>query len=174
MTEVSSHFIPASPWFAACVRALLLRDYYEVPIWCLESTWLKVPFRIYGLWEMNWELQTLSKGLNGDSFYVFTFVRKKLISRTKPDKERTVAKPLQLKRKKKKSIQIHTQSIAEKKISRVWGFYVCVYIFTVNFYSSKCLWLWWQTAFGLWDFKIDWKDENFEILGNANKWFLLT
>lgn len=44
-----------------------------------------------------------------NSFYVFTFVGKKLISRTKPDKERTVAKPLQLK-KKKKSIQMHTQT----------------------------------------------------------------
>lgn len=43
-----------------------------------------------------------------NSFYVFTFVGKKLISRTKPDKERTVAKPLQL--KKKKSIQMHTQT----------------------------------------------------------------
>lgn len=64
------------------------------------------------------ELQTLSKGLNGNSFYVFTFVRKKLISRTKPDKERTVAKPLQLKRKKKK-VYTYTNRIAEKKISRV-------------------------------------------------------
>lgn len=45
-----------------------------------------------------------------NSFYVFTFVGKKLISRTKPDKERTVAKPLQLKKKKKKSIQMHTQT----------------------------------------------------------------
>ena len=47
-----------------------------------------------------------------NSFYVFTFVGKKLISRTKPDKERTVAKPLQLKikKKKKKGIQMHTQT----------------------------------------------------------------
>lgn len=131
MTEVSSHFIPASPWFAACVRALLLRDYYEVPIWCLESTWLKVPFRIYGLWEMNWELQTLSKGLNGDSFYVFTFVRKKLISRTKPDKERTVAKPLQLKRKKKKKYtDTHTINSWEKNFKSMRVVCLCVYIYS--------------------------------------------
>lgn len=54
-----------------------------------------------------------------NSFYVFTFVGKKLISRTKPDKERTVAKPLQLKRKKKKVYRCTHKQKAEKKISRV-------------------------------------------------------
>lgn len=54
-----------------------------------------------------------------NSFYVFTFVGKKLISRTKPDKERTVAKPLQLKKKKKKYTYAHTNRKLRKKNLRV-------------------------------------------------------
>lgn len=62
------------------------------------------------------------------SFYVFRFVGKELISRTKPDKERTVAKPLQLKRKKEKYTDAHTNRIAEKKFQEYEGcMYVCIY-----------------------------------------------
>lgn len=63
-----------------------------------------------------------------NSFYVFTFVGKKLISRTKPDKERTVAKPLQLKKKKKVYRCTHKQK-AEKKIKSMRVVCMCVYIY---------------------------------------------
>ena len=63
-----------------------------------------------------------------NSFYVFTFVGKKLISRTKPDKERTVAKPLQFKKKKKVYRCTHKQK-AEKKIKSMRVVCMCVYIY---------------------------------------------
>lgn len=64
-----------------------------------------------------------------NSFYVFTFVGKKLISRTKPDKERTVAKPLQLKKKKKVYRCTHKQKAEKKKFKSMRVVCMCVYIY---------------------------------------------
>ena len=74
-----------------------------------------------------------------NSFYVFTFVGKKLISRTKPDKERTVAKPLQLKRKKKKYTDAHTNRKLRKKFQEYEGcMYVCIYLHLTYTVLSVC------------------------------------
>lgn len=71
------------------------------------------------------------------SFYIFRFIGKKFLApkflgQNQIEKERTVAKPLQLKRKKK-NLQMHTQRSGEKMFHsvRVVCRCVCVCVFTV-------------------------------------------
>lgn len=87
---------------------------------------------VCGGWIKNYRL--FPKDWMRNSFYIFTFIGKKLVTLTlleqnQTDKERIVAKWLQLKRKK--STQMHIQTIAEKKFSvECEGLCVCVYTFT--------------------------------------------
>lgn len=102
---------------------------------------------VCGGWIKNYRL--FPKDWMRNSFYIFTFIGKKLVTvkfleQNQTDKERIVAKWLHLKRKKVHKC-IYKQNIWEKIFSRMWGFVcMCVYIYilTSKFYSI--LWIRWK------------------------------